>query len=352
MFDYHSNYELILPKTKYESRGLSGLINLGNKCFMNSILQCLSNSLQLTDYFLSKKFIEESKDYNNRRKPEYHIVSSYVNLLENIWESNQLLKPKSFVENISKFIKKYYNLTQQDSHECLMYVLDLLHKGLSYELNILIQGEVLNKQDQLMKESLETWKKHYEKSHSYIVDVFNGMFYNKISCSSCEFTENIFEPYNCISLDCQSNLIQCLDNSFIENEIVQSWKCDKCNNYGCIKDTKLWTLPNTIIIHLKRFTTDGKKNNSHIDFPLEDLNLTKYISTDKNDKNHYIYSLYAINYHSGTANSGHYWSACKNLNNNWYLFNDGNVSKFHNINDLLTKDAYILFYHRKFIKQN
>ena len=80
--------------------------------------------------------------------------------------------------------------------------------------------------------------------------------------------------------------------------------------------------------------------------------MTKYISTDKNDKNHYIYSLYAINYHSGTANSGHYWSACKNLNNNWYLFNDGNVSKFHNINDLLTKDAYILFYHRKFIKQN
>lgn len=86
-----------------------------------------------------------------------------------------------------------------------------------------------------------------------------------------------------------------------------------------------------------------------IDFQIDNLNLTEYISKDKKDPNNYIYSLYAVNYHSGNSRSGHYFSCCKNLNNNWYLFNDGDVSKIENSN-ILSKDAYILFYYRKFIK--
>ena len=58
-------------------------------------------------------------------------TSTYLNLIINAWETNQVLKPKSFVENISKFVPKYFNLDQQDSHECLMYILDYLHKALS-----------------------------------------------------------------------------------------------------------------------------------------------------------------------------------------------------------------------------
>ena len=94
---------------------------------------------------------------------------------------------------------------------------------------------------------------------------------------------------------------------------------------------------------------NGIKINTHIDFPTDDLNLTNYISSSKNDPNNYIYSLYAINYHSGTSQGGHYWSSCKNLDKNWYLYNDSNVTKFQN-NNLLSKDAYMLFYYRKYIK--
>ena len=129
----------------------------------------------------------------NKQKKEYYIILSYLNLLINIWDTNQVLKPKSFVENLSKFINKYFTLEQQDSHECLMYILDLLHSGLCYEIEVDIKGDIQNENDSLMKQSLEQWKGFYEKKYSFIVETFNGMFYNKINCNNCTFSENVFE---------------------------------------------------------------------------------------------------------------------------------------------------------------
>ena len=352
-YDFYKNHELSLPKSKYVGKGLCGLINLGNKCFLNSILFCLSNTVKLTDYFLSSKYKKDDPEDLNKRKKEYYLVFSYLNLLLNIWDTNQVIKPKTFVENLSKFVNKYYTLEQQDSHECLLYILDILHRGLSYEIEVEINGEIKNDQDKLVKTSIEHWKTFYEKKYSFIIETFNGLFYNTIDCDNCKISSDVFEPYNTISLNIPVNdsisLNECLFNYFNTIEKIDSWKCEKCNELGCKKTNKLWSVPNYLIIHFKRFKNNGQKINTIVDFDLENLVLTDYISKDKKDPNNYIYSLYAINYHSGSQNAGHYFSCCKNLNNNWYLFNDGNVSKIEKEN-LLKKDAYILFYYRKFIK--
>jgi ubiquitin C-terminal hydrolase len=356
-YDFHLNHEIKLPKTKYTRNGLSGLVNLGNTCFMNSIIQCLSNTIKMTDYFISSSYLEDDPRRANKRRPQYAFLNSYVNLLDNMWDSNQLIKPRSFTEQLGKYVPKYSKGEQQDAHEFLMYTLDLLHESMKYSIEVEIKGEPESKADEMMLASLQTWKLHYENSYSKLVELFGGMVVNTFKCNnsdSCKHTSDVFEPFNCVSVDVPSTsctLKSCLDGYFGEKSSIDTWACDSCKGVGCSKETKVWNLPNYLIIHLKRFDNSGKKIDIPVDFPLDNLDLTEYVSSDKNDPNNYIYSLYAVNCHMGSSNSGHYASACKNLDGSWYLFNDGNVSKHYNT-EVFKKDAYILFFHRKFIKKS
>ncbi|NDD83199.1 ubiquitin carboxyl-terminal hydrolase [bacterium] len=347
-YDFHKNYALSLPKSSYIKKGLCGLANQGNTCFMNSVLQCLSNTLKLTDYFLSNRFKDDDPEQLNKRKMEYYLVMSYCNFLVNVWDTNQILRPKSFFENLAKFKPKYFKLQQQDSHECLMFILELLHKGLSYEITVDIKGTVENKTDELMKMSFTQFKNYYQKEYSYIIETFYGMFLNTINCSNCDQNDHVFEPYNCLQLELSESIQACLQRSFGTPETVSTWKCEKCKKTGCKKQTEIWTPPSCLIIHFKRFKNSGAKDDTHVQFPLDDLDLTPFVSPIKKDMNNYLYSCYAINFHSGDTQGGHYWSACKNMNGHWYMFNDSNVSKISDEN-VLYKNAYMLFYHRKMI---
>lgn len=351
-YDFHKFYELKLKKSKFKTKGLCGLINLGNKCFMNSILQCLSNTLQLSDYILSG----ESKEDVNKKSKVVHVYNSYSTLLYNIWEMNQVIKPKTFIESISSIHKKYFKCSQQDSYECFLYILDILHKSLNYTIDVNISGTEKTPRDVLLKQSMIIWQKFYENDYSVIIDMFYGLFCSQSTCIKCNFNEVNFEPYNSICLpipDDTSNVYNCLDN-YCKIENVLDWKCEKCGGDCCKKETNLWTIPNYFVINLKRFNDYGKsKNNNQVNYPLKDLDLSKYISQLKEDPNTYLYDLYAVNFHSGDLNSGHYWSCCKNLDGYWYKYNDGNVSRCSDNafqEQLVTKNAYILFYQRKFIK--
>jgi ubiquitin carboxyl-terminal hydrolase 8 len=356
-YDLHKHHNLKIKKSAYVSHGLSGIVNLRNTCFMNSILQCLSNTLGLTDYILSAKYMEDLT-IQNKQRPEQFVLISYINVVNSLWESNQLIKPKSFFENIAKFHKKYFGLRQQDSHEFLLYTLDLLHTAISYEIEIEIKGEPKTKGDHLMKKSLQTWQSFYEKSYSFMIQTFNGCTINTITCCHCKQEETVFEPYNHLSInltDSTETLSTHLNTFFSSSETIESFTCENCKMKGCNKETKLWNVPDYLIIQLKRFKQNLSKNTSLVNYPMYDLDMTDYISRDKQDRNHYIYDLYAVNYHSGGLDGGHYTSACKNLDNNWYNYNDANVTKYAGSNlqqQIVSGDAYILFYVRKKMYKN
>ena len=105
-----------------------------------------------------------------------------------------------------------------------------------------------------------------------------------------------------------------------------------------------WSLPNILIITLKRFSNNLQKYEKNIDFPLENLDMSKFILGY--EKNQYKYDLFGICNHMGGTQGGHYTAFVKNANNSWYNFNDTNVSKINKVN-LKTPFAYCFFYRKQ-----
>ena len=117
--------------------------------------------------------------------------------------------------------------------------------------------------------------------------------------------------------------------------------------YEMKKNIIFWSLPDILVITLKRFSNMNRKNKSLIDFPLYDLDLSKYVVGY--NKSSYVYDLYGVCNHSGGVSGGHYTAHVKNANGNWYNFNDTNVSRISE-NKIVSTMAHIVFFTVKYHK--
>lgn len=129
------------------------------------------------------------------------------------------------------------------------------------------------------------------------------------------------------------------------------WKCPRCKQYrNATKKIDIWRLPPLLIIHLKRFKYNGlwrDKITSNVDYPIENLNLDKYVMGKNSIKTNNNYKLYAISNHSGTLDGGHYTAMCRNYDfDRWFRFDDSDVKEVTNAAALKSPMAYILFYSR------
>ena len=126
------------------------------------------------------------------------------------------------------------------------------------------------------------------------------------------------------------------------------WKCGNCHKkVNITKKFSIFYVPKLLIICLKRFAKSGygyNKDDTHINFPIENLDMGKYICGP--DKDHSKYDLFAVSQHYGGCGGGHYTAVCKNIDGNWYSYNDSSVSST-SASSAITSAAYVLFYRRK-----
>ena len=153
--------------------GLCGLQNLGNTCYMNSGIQCLSNIPSFSNYLLKKKYVSEINTVNPIGT-HGELITEFADLLSEMWSGEcSSIGPKDFKFKLEKFAPQFSGYNQQDSHELISSLLDGLHE----DVNRIKEKKYSEGQDTENLSDLEnaqlSWKTHVERNDSFIVDLVN-----------------------------------------------------------------------------------------------------------------------------------------------------------------------------------
>ncbi|OWZ19413.1 Ubiquitin-specific protease [Phytophthora megakarya] len=186
--------ELSLPR-RMRSGGSVGLANLGNTCYMNSALQCLTNTKLLAEYFLSGMYLEDI----NRTSTlglQGKLAEVYGKLAEDMWCVKQKsISPRNFKKSIGRFNEVFRGNDQQDAQELLAFLLS----GLSEDLNRIQDKPYIEQPDSDGRYDAdladEWWRNHLRREVSIIVALFTGQYKSLLTCSVCGFKSARFEPF-------------------------------------------------------------------------------------------------------------------------------------------------------------
>ncbi|XP_066566091.1 ubiquitin carboxyl-terminal hydrolase 21 isoform X3 [Amia ocellicauda] len=366
---------LVTEKEKQASvtlgSGQLGICNVGNTCFLNAVLQCLSHTLPLRDYCLSEKYRQEM---SSQKDPE--LMDAFSRVLSDLWaeEGASPVHPGRFFSLFKESVPCFngYSLkfpyipvpcifpsvcSQQDAQEFLRFLLDRLHSEINRRSPRNPPSADLpeSKRQQLRVEERASlmWNRYLEKDDSKIVDLFAGQLRSSLCCSTCGHQSTTFDVFCDLSLPIPKRSVSggivalkdCLD-LFSQEEDLDSENtpmCDRCGKRT--EGTKKLTIqrfPRIIVLHLNRFATSRVsicKSTVSVSFPLRQLDLSCYGAEGTGQV---LYNLYAVCNHSGTVNMGHYTAHCRE-DMGWYCYNDSRVSPVTE-SQLQSNQAYLLFY--------
>ncbi|KAF3696943.1 Ubiquitin carboxyl-terminal hydrolase 21 [Channa argus] len=335
--------------------GRVGLKNIGNTCFLNAIVQCLSHTHALRDYCILRSYRHERYS-----KEEAKLTEAFSQVLAGLWDVNEVdtvVNPRQFYNIFKQAVPCFSGYSQQDAQEFLRFLLDKLHTEVNRKPNIrrtVKEPEQKYARFRLSEEAAVMWKTHLDRDDSRIADLFSGQLRSSLHCSVCSHYSNTFDVFCDLSLPIpkrssagEVTLRECLDLFSQEEKLDKdnSPMCERCNKHTeCTKRLSIQRFPKIIVIHLNRFTISRwsiSKSTVYVSFPLNNLDLGPYGPVDSGPV---LYDLYAICNHAGTVNMGHYTACCLD-ENGWWSYNDPSVTPVSE-NQLHTNQAYVLFYQR------
>ncbi|KAK3039973.1 hypothetical protein RJ639_027163 [Escallonia herrerae] len=377
--------------------GLKGLNNLGNTCFMNSVLQALLHTPPFRNYFLSdqhnryfcqqKNRGKKNEGSNSNKNLRICLACDMDAMFSAVFSGNRMAySPARFLYSWWQHASNLASYEQQDAHEFFISTLDGIH-------------------EKVVKDKR---KPHTQGSGDCCIAhrVFSGILRSDVMCTSCGFTSTTYDPCVDISLDLEPNhgssakttptkahhscnggtetmsssqsssvatLIGCLDR-FTRPERLgsdQKFFCQQCQvRQESLKQMSIRKLPLVSCFHIKRFEHSpvrkmSRKVDRYLQFPLS-LDMAPYLSSsilrgrfgnrifsfegdelDASDEFSSEFELFAVVTHTGKLDAGHYVTYLR-LSNQWYKCDDAWITR---VNEHIVRAAqvYMMFYVQKML---
>ncbi|XP_030456379.1 ubiquitin carboxyl-terminal hydrolase 23 [Syzygium oleosum] len=302
----------------------AGLENLGNTCFLNSVLQCLTYTEPLAAY------LQSGKHQNSCRINGFCALCAIQKHVSRALKSTgRILAPKDLVSNLRCISRNFRNARQEDAHEYMVNLLESMHKC------CLPSG--------VPTESPSAYDK------SLVHKIFGGRLRSQVKCMQCSYCSNTFDPFLDLSLEiAKADSVGKALKHFTAAEQLdggeRQYQCQRCKQkVRALKQLTVHKAPYVLTIHLKRFHDPTQKINKSVQFDTA-LDLKPFVSGSY--EGDLKYTLYGVLVHHGwSTHSGHYYCYVRTSTNMWYSLDDNQV---HQVSEskVLQQKAYMLFYVR------
>lgn len=339
--------------------GKRGLKNIGNTCYMNTIVQCLSSIPDLSTYCLQMDYLMH-KDVNCNSYHSGKLFQEFAETLKKLWNSESTTShytPFNLKRQIGNMLSHEFRGYRQ--HDAAEFLLGLLAE-LSEDVNRVKDPPRLG----AMPENLNPadlanlmWRRQQQLCQSIIFEIFNGLTRSTLRCSTCDYVSVTFELFYDLSVpiptgSSRPSLADALE-LYTKPETLSGenkFRCEKCKTLRAgTKKMEIERCPKVLIIQLKRFSSSHsgltRKMDTYVDFPLHGLDLCNNMS--ENAVMPSRYQLQAVCNHYGGTAGGHYIAYCRHQEDNqWYKYDDERVTQLKECN-VVTSNAYVLFYTAK-----
>jgi ubiquitin C-terminal hydrolase len=326
-------------------KGLTGLANLGNTCFINTCMQLLSHTPELTESVKDKQI------------KDGELLKEWILIRQFMWSENCVINPGRWLRAVQETARKkdmmlFTGFAQNDLPEFLVFIINTFHDTLSRKVNMNIKGEPENSTDDMAIKCFTMMKNMYQNDYSEMLQLFFGIHVSQIvDPVTKKVLSNSPEPYFIVELPLPDKknitLYDCFshysnperldgDNAWYNEETKEKQDVDK--------QMVFWSFPNILVVSLKRFTNMNRKLNHNVEAPMDNLDLSPFVKGYNKDT--YNYELYGVANHTGNPMGGHYFAYIKGQSGKWYEINDTRVNEI-SADKVVSQKSYVFFYRKK-----